>query len=100
MLLIKKTCGCKNIGNEEWDERYCQSNWVFGLWILLYNWEELLEKLGVKKEDFLIFLDDGLPLMKNMLAGKGVLAGGDGVIRASERQIELVKIFNAASSFS
>ena len=38
--------------------------------------------------------------MKNMLAGKGVLAGGDGVIRASERQIELVKIFNAASSFS
>ena len=84
MLLIKKTCGYKNIGNKEWDERYCQSNWAFGLWILLYNWKELLEELRVKKEDFLIFLDDGLPLVKNMLAGKGVLVGGDGVIRGGE----------------
>ena len=38
-------------------------------------------------------------LLENMLAGKGVVTGGDGILEHVKKQIELFRIFNGASSF-
>ena len=38
----------------------------------------------------------GASLLENVLSGKGLVRGGDGVFRVGEEEIELVRIFSAA----
>ena len=42
----------------------------------------------------------GASLLGNLWKGKGVIREGEGTIRAGERQLELARIFNAASSLN